>query len=93
MRVIRRTRPSQVGCGSSVARRRLLHAKGPVEELGPAEPALPSLMLLVRLSQQGVPLNNTGVRVSTDWRTQERDQATSEGDQSRILAGSSARGR
>jgi hypothetical protein len=26
MRVTRRTRPSQVGCGASIARRRLLHA-------------------------------------------------------------------
>ena len=27
MRVIRRSRPSQIGCGSAIARRRLVHAQ------------------------------------------------------------------
>lgn len=49
MRVIRRTRPSQVGCGASVARRRLLHTSSlpATPELG--EPSISPLAGLVSI--------------------------------------------
>ena len=44
MRVSRRSRPSQVGCGSTTARRRLLHTQshGPQPGLTPPDPDLPN---------------------------------------------------
>ena len=79
MRVIRRTRPSQVGCGSSVARRRLLHASGTFDT---REVPLPSLMLLVRLNAQGTPLTRLVPPV--------RDEDDRDETQTAVLVGSSA---
>jgi hypothetical protein len=92
MRVIRRTRPSRVGCGSSVARRRLLHASGSTEETTTSESSLPSLMLLVRLNQQRVPLTQIGSPAHAWSQKQEQESKDGDGIQSRELAGSSARG-
>jgi hypothetical protein len=94
MRVLRRTRPSRVGCGSSAARRRLLHASGsgvePAEDVADdlaAEAPLPSLALLIRLHQRGVVLSRTDVdRFEREW--DERDD-----DQTPAAAGARARGR
>ena len=51
MRVSRRTRPSQVGCGSTTARRRLLHTQthGPQSRPTPPDQAPPTQATMIMI--------------------------------------------
>ena len=51
MRVSRRTRPSQVSCGSTSARRRLLHTEthGPQSRLAPPDQIPPSQATMIMI--------------------------------------------
>ena len=87
MRVSRRARPSQVGCGASVARRRLLHVQASDSATNPVSQDQPSvtdfsMVIEIDLSAARKTLVEPAQRI---WREHRQDQVT-------VFASSSARG-
>jgi hypothetical protein len=85
MRVTRRTRPSRVGFGASIGRRRLLHASTSPEETVPEESGFPTLAVLIRFSPPETP-PALGERFG-------RDHLDRHDAQTAVAVASSARGR
>jgi hypothetical protein len=87
MRVSRRTRPSQVGCGASVARRRLLHAQASDSSATPEsldQFSIADLSMVIELDRYGA--RNTPAEPAQQNRSDQRQK------QVPVVAGSSARG-
>jgi hypothetical protein len=87
MRVTRRTRPSQVGCGASAARRRLFHAQAnasppALDFRGPVSKAELSMVIQIDRFDAG----------ETPTRRAQRTGADGLEDQVLVVAGSSPRG-
>ena len=85
MRVTRRTRPSRVGFGASISRRRLLHTSGSTDETAPEESRFPTLAVLIRF--------DTPDTIAARGDLLGRDRLERNDAQTAVAAASSARGR